>query len=263
MYLADSLNKDSGNKSVSKTLTILSTFDEMTPIQRTSDIAAKLNMHISTVSRHLNTLLDWGFLERDDATGFYYPGFKIVALAGAALQNNDAFRYAHAELPKLSSKYNIHSHMGIPRQGDIIHLIDSCCENTIDLLMPMGHRHPMYCCAMGRAILAFLPKSEMNDILKNSDRCKHAPATKTDIDEIVQDLVRVKRRGYSVVVNELNEGVGSLAAPVFDRNHTPIAAISVSASAHSFSRLDREQELAKAVMGAAGKISSKLGYYPR
>ena len=58
--------KASDAKSVSKTLAILSTFDERTPMQRTSDIAARLGMNISTVSRHLNTLLDWGFLRRDD-----------------------------------------------------------------------------------------------------------------------------------------------------------------------------------------------------
>lgn len=87
----ESRYKVSNTKSVSKTLAILSTFDETAPMQRTSDIAMKLDMNVSTVSRHLNTMLDWGFLERDDFTGFYYPGLEIVALAGAALQNNDAF----------------------------------------------------------------------------------------------------------------------------------------------------------------------------
>ena len=58
-------------KSVSKTLAILSSFNERTPTQRTSDIAAKLHMNISTVSRHLNTMLDWGFLMRDEETGRY------------------------------------------------------------------------------------------------------------------------------------------------------------------------------------------------
>ena len=71
----------SNAKSVGKTFAILSTFNEATPIQRTSDIASKLHMNISTVSRHLNTMLDWGYLQRDDATGFYSLGLEIVALA--------------------------------------------------------------------------------------------------------------------------------------------------------------------------------------
>ena len=67
-------------KSVSKTLAILSSFNERTPTQRTSDIAAKLHMNISTVSRHLNTMLDWGFLMRDEETGRYSLGYEVVAL---------------------------------------------------------------------------------------------------------------------------------------------------------------------------------------
>ena len=54
-----------------------------------------------------------------------------------------------------------------------------------------------------------------------------------------------------------------MAAPILDRNRNPIAAISVSASAQSLSQPQRERELAKAVMTAAGKISGKLGYYPK
>ena len=104
-------------KSVSKTLAILSTFDERTPMQRTSDIAARLGMNISTVSRHLNTLLDWGFLRRDDETGCYYPGTQIISLAGAALQDSDVYRYSFPELQLLSFRYGVHSHMSI-QDGD-------------------------------------------------------------------------------------------------------------------------------------------------
>ena len=62
--------KDEKNN-INKGLLILSTFDETSPMQRTTDIVAKLGMNMSTVSRHLNNLLDLGFLERDDATVSY------------------------------------------------------------------------------------------------------------------------------------------------------------------------------------------------
>mgnify|MGYP000606517522 CR=1 FL=1 len=132
----------SNAKSVGKTFAILSTFNETTPTQRTSDIASKLHMNISTVSRHLNTMLDWGYLQRDDATGFYSLGLEIVALAGAALQNSSIYRFAYPELQRLSYKYGVHSHMSVPRGVEVVHLISICCENTMELLIPMGHCHP-------------------------------------------------------------------------------------------------------------------------
>ena len=237
----------SNAKSVGKTFAILSTFNETTPTQRTSDIASKLHMNISTVSRHLNTMLDWGYLQRDDATGFYSLGLEIVALAGAALQNSSIYRFAYPELQRLSYKYGVHSHMSVPRGVEVVHLISICCENTMELLIPMGHCHPMYCSAMGRAIMAYQSSGEVQ----------------VDIQEIQQELARTRQKGYCIIFDELSENIGSLAVPIFDRNRNPVAAISISASAHSLSQPQRERELAKAVTTAAGKISGKLGYYPK
>ena len=81
--------------------------------------------------------------------------------------------------------------------------------------------------------------------------------------EIREELARTRQRGYCVLFEELSENKSSLAAPIFDRSREPIAAISISSSAHSLSKPQRERELAKAVVTAAGRISGKLGYYPK
>lgn len=259
----ESQHKVSNTKSVNKTLAILSTFSETEPMQRTTHITEKLDMSMSTVSRHLNTMLDWGFLERDELTGYYFPGLKMISLAGAALQNNDVFRHSSPELQRISYKYGVHGHMGIPRDTDIVHMISSSCENTMDLHIPMGHCHPMYCSAMGRALLAHMPTAKVQEILKKSELKKINSETRIDPYEINKELIRTRQKGYCILLNELNEGKGSLAATVFDRNRIPVASISVSASAHSLEQPERERELAKAVMSAARKISGKLGYYPK
>ena len=189
---AEGSHKGSNAKSVSKTLEILSTFNELAPEQRTSDIANKLHMNISTVSRHLNTMLDWNFLERDDSTGYYSLGLEIVALAGAALQNNDVYRHAYPELQQLSYKYGVHSHMGVPRAVDVVHLISICCESTMELLIPMGHCHPMYCSAMGRAMLAYMSQAEVQKVLRASELQKLTPETKIDLREINQELIHTR-----------------------------------------------------------------------
>lgn len=256
-------HKASNTKSLNKTLAILSSFNETTPMQRTSDIATRLEMSMSTVSRHLNTMLDWGFLERDDATGYYFPGVEIVTLAGRVLQNNDVYRHAFPEVHRLSYKYAVNGHMGVPQKNEVIHLISSCCESTMDLLIPMGHRHPMHCSAMGRVLLAYFPPLKAQEILKSSELQKYTFGTKIDISEINQELIRTRKKGYCALINELTEGTGSLAAPIFDRNRVPVGAISISTSAHSLGQVQRERELAKAVTVAAGRISNKLGYYPK
>lgn len=260
---SENLHKNSNTKSVSKTLAILSTFDENTPRQRTSDIASKLGLNISTVSRHLNTLLDWGYLQRDDVTGDYYPGLAIVALAGATLQRHDVYRHSYPELLQLSNKFGVYSHMGVPRDTDIIHLICCPADGSMEQLIPMGHSHPMYCSAMGRAILPYMPAAKVLDILKRSNLQKYTEHTKVEIQDILKELDVVKQQGYCRLFNELTVGKGSFSAPIFDRNRNPVAAISISASTHRLSQPDIAPELIKAVITSALKISGKLGYFPK
>ncbi len=252
-------HKASENKSLSRALAILSTFDETTPMQRTSDIAMKLHMNISTVSRHLNTMLDWGFLERDDTTGLYFPGFKLIMLAGAALQNNEVYHHAYPELQRLSYKYSVHCHMGVPRKTEVIHLISSCGENAAEMHMPIGHRHPMYCSAMGRAILAYMPKEDVENILERSELVAYASGTKTDPKDIMLELIHVKKQGYCLLMNELAEGKASIAVPIFDRRRIPVAAISASTSVSSLSDPQRRKSLAKALLTTSVNISGRLG----
>ncbi|OJG43055.1 hypothetical protein RV02_GL002975 [Enterococcus gilvus] len=255
-------HRKSNTKSLVKTLAMLSSFDEQNPMQRTSDIAERLDMNISTVSRHLNTMLDLGFLERDEYTGYYFPGPEIVALAGRSLQANDVYRYSFPEIHRLSYKYHVCGHMAVPQESEVVHLISSSSENSTDLLIPMGHKHPMYCSAMGRVFLAYLPPIQAQAILKNGNLKKYTFGTKIEISDINQELILTRKRGYCILINELTEGTASLAAPVFNRSREPVASVSVSASARSLSKPEREIELAKAVITAAGRISSKLGYYP-
>lgn len=91
---------------------------------------------------------------------------------------------------------------------------------------------------------------------------KRTPDTKVDPEEIIRDLENIRRQGYCLISNELTYGKASLAAPVFDRNQNPLAAISVSASANALKQPQRERELRKAVKNTASRISGRLGYFP-
>lgn len=250
------------NKSTSKTLAILSTFTENEPMQKTSDIAKKLKLNMSTVSRHLNTLLDEGYLERDWDTGFYYPSLKIVALAGATLHNKPEYRYTYPYLQKLSNRYQVHTHMSIREDIDIMHLISVSCEYTKELAIPMGHRQPLYCSAMGRVILSDMTDRQVDDILKNSNLIQYTPNTIIEKEKIKKNLVKIRKQGYCVLKDELVHGKASIATPLRNSTRKIIGAISASTSLDDLEKDGREKELIKAITYIGSKISGQLGYYP-
>ena len=109
----------------------------------------------------------------------------------------------------------------------------------------------------------YLEKNKSDHEKLKSELQKFTHETKIDVSEINKELLRTRQKGYCILSDELAENKASIAAAVFDRHRCPVAAISVSASAHSLSQPQRERELAKAVMTTAGKISAKLGYYPK
>ncbi len=217
----------SNTKSISKALAILSTFDNYSPYQRLSDISAKLGLNTSTVSRHLSTMLDCGFLERDNDTGYYHLGVQVISLAGVALHSYEVYRHAYPVLQDLSHKLGLHCYLGIPRKNEVVHLLSIGEEHTIELLTPVGYHHPMYCSGMGRAILAHIPQEEATEILRADTSMVYAPDTKTNITEIERELKKISRYGYSVIVNELTAGKASIAAPIFGKRREVVAAISM------------------------------------
>ena len=87
--------------------------------------------------------------------------------------------------------------------------------------------------------------------------------TKVDIEEITNELKKVRKKGYCLVINELNEDEASLAVPILDHNSNPVAAISASSGVYRLSQPENEAQVASAMRAAGTRISSMLGYYPR
>ncbi len=250
-------------KSLDKALTILMTFSDETPRQRVSDVASRLHMNISTVSRHLSTLLDLGFVERDNATGYYSLGMKLIMLAGISLHNLDVYRHAYPEVIRLCGETNLHCFFGIPYQDKIIHLISFGTDDNIDLFTPIGYHHPLFCSAMGKAVLSMLPYAEAHAILEGQPLQPYAPETITSIPAIEKDLKQIHAQGYATIINELTAGKASISAAVMDRNRRPVGAVSISGSISQLDLANREKELARHVVRTANRISGKMGYFPK
>ncbi len=154
--------------------------------------------------------------------------------------------------------------MSVPWDINVIHIISTSCEKNMELLIPMGHCHPMYCSAMGRVILAYQTENKIDQVIKKSHLKKYTSETKVEIPKIMQSLDEIKKMGYAIVIDELDMGVSSIAAPILDRTRNPVGAISVSASTNRIrDTIGEEKVLTKAIVAAAGRISAKLGFFPK
>jgi IclR family acetate operon transcriptional repressor len=88
---------------------------------------------------------------------------------------------------------------------------------------------------------------------------KYTPNTRTDPQEIRAELERVRERGYALDLEEFEEGVRCVAAPILDARGRAVAAVSVSGPKHRLPKRLLQGELARGTMAAAREIGHRLG----
>ncbi len=94
----------------------------------------------------------------------------------------------------------------------------------------VGTRIPAFSSAIGRSILAQLPRVRQIEELEREPRVQLTPLTKTAIADLLKELETTKRDGFAVVDQESIVGLTAMAAPVFGSNEIPIAAVSVASA---------------------------------
>lgn len=122
----------------------------------------------------------------------------------------------------------------------------------------LGRRELPHCSAVGKALLAALPKAKSAAILRRLELPRRTPHTIVDRTELMRELGRSAERGYAVDDEEDHEGVACVGACVIDRSGDAAGAISVT----GLKPRDwdaRRSMLAAAVVRAAAKISQQLG----
>jgi DNA-binding IclR family transcriptional regulator len=121
-----------------------------------------------------------------------------------------------------------------------------------------GPRVPLYCTAIGKSLLAFLKKEEISAYLRRVKLIKYTENTMTKRKLLLDDLMRIKEKGYAINFAEGVMGRAGIAAPIFNRDGLPIAAISIVLSPSEIKDHEVENTLSEKIIKTAFKISQKL-----
>ena len=124
--------------------------------------------------------------------------------------------------------------------------------------LEIGYGNDPHARASTRAVLAFLPESRVRAYL--AGRVLHAltPNTITDIDDLLESLVEVARRGYCIDREEVARGLCCIGAPYFDERAFPLGSFGIAAPLHRFD--EAPERIIAEVVGAARETCMKYGY---
>lgn len=244
-----------------RTFQILDILAEDGSGQGVTELAEKLSLHKSTTHRLIMVLESSRYVERDDATGKYRLGSRIIELGLSALSKLDLYQIARPHLRELVAETGETAHIGVIRQGEVVSLVN--WESTQALRTPstIGTRHPSHCSSLGKAILAFSTPEEIERFLHKRTLERYTRNTITSVDLFLKEMDSIRRTGYAVDDEEREDGLRCIGAPVFSCSGEVVAAVSIAGPAFRLTR-DRTTSLAAAVIKTAGAISAAIGYRP-
>jgi len=218
-------------------------------------ISQKTGIEKSAVQRIVNSLTQTGYFIQDLQTRKYRIGPKALQLGYGYLVTSPLVNTAMPHLFHLSEIIDEPFSLSVVLENKMVSVYRVRKNAFHHSMAFLGECQPIYCTASGRVILAHLPRHEAEAILKSVDRKKLTPATKIDLEEIYAELDVAHAKGYAVQEDEFTMGEVNFAAPIFDQNGRPIAAIVIGVLKSKTSNADLEAELTPALLNTAFAIS--------
>ena len=240
-------------------MAILYAFDETRPELGVTDLSQLTGLDKSTVYRLLSALQQGGLVDQDPETSKYRLGGGLVRLGGLALRDTDLTRIARTHLQYLADRTQETVNLSVLTENYSLVNIDVITSpRRVRNVGWIGREMPLHAVSGGKVFMAHLPPERLEQILAEGlPACTEH--TVTDRAKLGKELEEIRRNGYGIAEEELEEGLSAVAAPVLNHEERIVAVVSVSGPS---SRLPRNRlvKLGDMTKEITAKISQQIGY---
>jgi IclR family acetate operon transcriptional repressor len=224
-----------------------------------SELSRELGMPKNSVFRILTTLYSSGYLQRDEEGRIYSLSRKILALGYEALDELSLVDKSLDVMRELRDETRETVLVGtlVGDHGVVLELVPS--SQPIKFLVDVGARFPLHTAAPAKAMLAFLPKTDLEAHLQRIVFRKFTASTITSQVPFRRLLEEVRESGVAFDREEEMESLHCVAAPIFDHRGYPVAALWITGPSYRFREEDFPR-LGRKVRQAAERISARFGH---
>ncbi|OAP36810.1 IclR family transcriptional regulator [Sinorhizobium glycinis] len=210
-------------------LTVIEAFGEAQPRLSIAEASKRTGLDRATVRRSLLTLSELGYADYDGK--FFTLTPKILRLGHAYLSATPLPAIVQPYLDQLSEKAGQSASASVLDGTEVVYVARASQRRVMSINLVPGSRLPAYCASMGRVLLAALPEAQAREILSRTELKANTPRTKTDPEELVAELRKVREQGYAVIDQELELGLCSIAVPLMNARGQVVAALNIGAPA--------------------------------
>jgi DNA-binding IclR family transcriptional regulator len=206
----DAPEKDGSVQSVDRAATILAYLAGAGELGVT-ELARRLGVHKSTASRLVATLEKWELVEQVEGRGKYRLGIGLVRLAGTAVAGLDVVEQARPVCRRLAQETGLTVNLAVLADTQALYLDQVAGTSALQSYNWVGQRIPLHATSNGKVLLSELSPGKVRDLL--GDLTAYTSRTIVDFGVLDAELARVRRDGYAMAIDELEDGPGRDRGP--------------------------------------------------
>ena len=246
------------NQSLEKGLAVLRGFGAARRTMTLADIALVAGISKSSAQRMVHTLEELGYVRKHPQSRRFQLTPKVMEIGYNYLAADILVDVANPYLAELNQITGETVNLTEPDGLDMVYVSRFVAPKFIPIHMPIGSRIPMYCTGGGRAYLSGLADDEIRGVLQDSQLIELTRHTITDADAIFERVQTSRKQGYATNKEEMFLGDMTIAAPIFNSNGLPVAAVHVVVPSSRWSMEDAELKMGSAIVQCARAISNAI-----
>ena len=243
------------SNSVAKAFQIVDYVAERQGLDRQVDITKALKMKKATAHRYFDILEELHILEKKDNT--YYLGMELLKLGSRVQSNKLIINRISPFLEKIVADVNETINVAQFTNNNVTYLHRVESSRNLQLRAAPGDRLPFHCTALGKAVMSVLPDKKVDELLSATKLQEFTESTLINVKKIKKEIESTKEQGFSIEVEEFEQGLICAAVPLNFEKYSFIGAISFSGTTN---RLDRESliEIVERSMPTIEKMNKSL-----
>jgi len=246
-------------QSIERALSLLEALEDSRGEIGIAELSKRVGLHVSTVHRILATLVARGYARQNPETGRYALGAKALHLAESYLGQMDIRRVGRPVLERLSQETGETANLVILDRREALYLDKVESPQSLRIFSRIGRRAPLHSTAVGKVLLAYRSKAQVNSLLGRGALERLTRHTITSVSQVRRELEKVHDQGFALDREECEEGACCIAVPIRNAQGDVEAALGISAPTTRLTPR-RMEELVPIMLRTGQVVSAQLGF---
>lgn len=242
--------------SLARGISVLRAFDADHCEMTLSEVAERTGMTRAGARRFLLTLNELGYVSKHERLFRLTP--KVLDLGYAYMASTPISELSQPYLNRVTEQTGESCSLAVLDGREVVYICRSAAKRLLMYGIHIGTRLPWYCTSMGRMLVADMEKEVLQQYINEEKLIKRTKFTQMDKSALFNEILLANKQGYTILDQELEEGLRSIAVPITGSNGRIVAAVNISTNVATVPKEKLLKEFLPILKAAAKNIQDSL-----